>query len=175
MENSIEIVDVFFIFRLITIDGHAILKENNYNLEEGMLMDYQKLSSSGSSTSSTSSSSSSSSGSINSGSSGSAKAGLGDRFEHEEFCLICWDGGDLLVCDKCPASYHTKCLSSRGLLSSGKQGIGGSSFICPHHRCSVCGRGSTAAGGLIIACTECATSFCEEHEPTKGNIFNGIC
>ena len=37
-------------------------------------------------------------------------------------------------------------------------------FVCPHHSCSVCGRTSQSAGGLLMSCTECMKSFCEDHE-----------
>jgi chromodomain-helicase-DNA-binding protein 4 len=30
--------------------------------------------------------------------------------EHQEFCRICKDGGELLCCDSCPSAYHTFCL-----------------------------------------------------------------
>lgn len=30
--------------------------------------------------------------------------------EHQEFCRICKDGGELLCCDSCPSAYHTYCL-----------------------------------------------------------------
>ena len=31
--------------------------------------------------------------------------------DHMEFCTICKDGGDLLICDTCPHSYHLNCLN----------------------------------------------------------------
>ena len=31
--------------------------------------------------------------------------------EHYEYCMVCKDGGDLLLCDTCPCSYHMKCLN----------------------------------------------------------------
>ena len=130
--------------RLIHIEGYSILKENNYDLEEGMLKTHSK----------------------NVTKKPSSKHSNKIQFDHEAHCMVCWDGGDLLLCDRCPGAYHKKCLSSRGLVMTG-QSSRGNQFICPHHRCSVCGRGSSAAGGLIIACTECETSFCEEHEPSK--------
>jgi len=34
-----------------------------------------------------------------------------DDDEHQEFCRVCKDGGELLCCDSCPAAYHTHCLS----------------------------------------------------------------
>ncbi|XP_046678885.1 LOW QUALITY PROTEIN: chromodomain-helicase-DNA-binding protein Mi-2 homolog [Homalodisca vitripennis] len=34
-----------------------------------------------------------------------------DDDEHQEFCRVCKDGGELLCCDSCPAAYHTHCLN----------------------------------------------------------------
>jgi len=31
--------------------------------------------------------------------------------DHMEFCTVCKDGGDLLICDTCPHSYHLNCLN----------------------------------------------------------------
>nr|XP_039267444.1 chromodomain-helicase-DNA-binding protein 3-like [Styela clava] len=31
--------------------------------------------------------------------------------DHMEFCTVCKDGGDLLICDTCPNSYHLNCLN----------------------------------------------------------------
>lgn len=33
-----------------------------------------------------------------------------DDDEHQEFCRVCKDGGELLCCDSCPTAYHTFCL-----------------------------------------------------------------
>ncbi|KAJ1617298.1 hypothetical protein T492DRAFT_1151981 [Pavlovales sp. CCMP2436] len=30
----------------------------------------------------------------------------GRDYEHEGHCMACWDGGELVCCDLCPASYH---------------------------------------------------------------------
>jgi chromodomain-helicase-DNA-binding protein 4 len=30
--------------------------------------------------------------------------------DHQEFCRVCKDGGELLCCDSCPSAYHTFCL-----------------------------------------------------------------
>lgn len=35
----------------------------------------------------------------------------GHDYENENFCLQCWDGGDLMCCDRCPAAFHSECLS----------------------------------------------------------------
>ena len=34
-----------------------------------------------------------------------------DMDDHMEFCSTCKDGGDLLICDTCPHSYHLNCLN----------------------------------------------------------------
>lgn len=34
-----------------------------------------------------------------------------DDDEHQEFCRVCKDGGELLCCDQCPSAYHTFCLN----------------------------------------------------------------
>lgn len=48
--------------------------------------------------------------------------------EHYEFCMVCKDGGDLLLCDTCPCSYHMKCLNPpMGIVPDGD-------WSCP--RCS---------------------------------------
>lgn len=33
-----------------------------------------------------------------------------ERDEHQEFCTVCRDGGELICCERCPASYHIQCL-----------------------------------------------------------------
>ena len=41
-----------------------------------------------------------------------AEAGGADSDdEHEPYCRFCDDGGDIICCDRCPASYHLGCLS----------------------------------------------------------------
>jgi hypothetical protein len=43
----------------------------------------------------------------------------GHDYENEDFCLRCWDGGDLMCCDRCPASYHKGCLDKAALKGGG--------------------------------------------------------
>ena len=41
----------------------------------------------------------------------------GRDYEHDDVCLICWDGGNLICCDQCSASFHANCLKSSGYAS----------------------------------------------------------
>jgi hypothetical protein len=60
---------------------------------------------------------------------------------------VCWDGGDLICCDVCPAAYHAECLGQDiAHLTSRNH------WACPHHSCATCGRGPQASGGLLFRC-----------------------
>ncbi|XP_060558085.1 chromodomain-helicase-DNA-binding protein 5-like [Ruditapes philippinarum] len=48
--------------------------------------------------------------------------------DHNEFCRVCKDGGELMCCDTCPSSYHPHCLNPP------VKGIPDGHWICP--RCS---------------------------------------
>jgi len=37
---------------------------------------------------------------------------------HDDSCLICADGGDLMCCEKCPSTYHPRCIGLQVGLSS---------------------------------------------------------
>lgn len=58
---------------------------------------------------------------------------------------VCWDGGELVCCDVCPAAYHAECLGQDPTHLEAKQ-----HWACPHHACGACGRGPAAAGGLLF-------------------------
>ena len=93
----------------------------------------------------------------------------GRDYENEELCLRCWIGGDLMLCDRCPAAYHELCLDSEQL--SSKLAM---YWMCPHHSCTVCKRTAGAVGGLLFRCSECPTAYCEDHLPVDAAI-NGRC
>lgn len=79
------------------------------------------------------------------------------KIDHQDFCQTCWDGGELLTCQRCPRSYHRKCLGRDPRTKS----FGGS-FNCPQHECYDCGAKTTDAGGLIFRCRWCDKGFCED-------------
>ena len=150
--------------RILTVDGERVLRENNYTMSEGI----DTFSGGTKSTSSSSSSSSKKSPKGSPRANEYAKTMKGKNWVHDSWCLICWDGGKMLCCDRCPASFHERCLESHGYLGRTAAGIQKDVFVCPQHMCRSCGRRATAAGGVLIACTECPACFCEEHEPDVG-------
>ena len=83
----------------------------------------------------------------------SKKQVAGRDYKHQDHCQNCWDGGEILCCDACPAAYHTTCLAevpnSRG------------KWMCPHHSCAQCDRKALAAG-LLFRCDVCPSAYCED-------------
>ncbi len=94
----------------------------------------------------------------------------GRDYQNESHCLSCWDGGDIVMCDFCPASYHPTCLGFK----DAEEMTGGSTmgWSCPHHSCDDCGRKAAAAGGLLFRCSVCPSAFCEDHLPLNTPIVN---
>ncbi|KAL8264923.1 hypothetical protein R6Q59_023053 [Mikania micrantha] len=71
--------------------------------------------------------------------------------DSEEWCFVCKDGGDLIICEHkdCLKSYHPECVTFDD--SSGKSK---SRFICDLHKCENCRRTSD------FQCYCCPTSVC---------------
>jgi hypothetical protein len=63
-------------------------------------------------------------------------------------------------CPLCPVSLHAACLKlpSYGLADTDKSAWARSG--CPQHRCTVCKRSASNAGGLIFRCVDCLTALC---------------
>ncbi|BDA46823.1 probable global transcription activator SNF2L1 [Coccomyxa sp. Obi] len=136
--------------RLITIDGHAVLKENNYSLEQGEPSVFAREAKR----------------TAMPVIDGRRKRQVpGVDYHHSEFCQVCWDGGDVVLCDGCPAAYHPECL---GLTMQELDAV--KTWKCPHHHCGECGRAATKAGGLLFACQACDAAFCEDHLPADAHF-----
>ncbi|KAF2180072.1 ISWI chromatin-remodeling complex ATPase ISW2 [Zopfia rhizophila CBS 207.26] len=80
------------------------------------------------------------------------------EIQHEEHCLICYDGGELIMCKGCPRSYHYDCLEPT--YQAKVKGWNG--FFCPQHECVDCGKKTSDAGGLMYRCRWCQYGYCED-------------
>ena len=136
----------------IEIDGHTVLKANNYSLEEGEQSVYarevkQKKQAEK-----------------------RARAQVAGRdYGHSSTCQVCWDGGDIVCCDLCPASVHAECIGlTQNELAKATR------WACPHHACHDCGRKAAAVGGMLFRCEACPRAFCEDHLPSTAEII-GQC
>lgn len=86
----------------------------------------------------------------------------GRDFDHQDHCQACWDGGDIILCDNCPLSFHMSCLRLKRL-PAGK-------WSCPHHKCTSCCRTSSAAA-LLFRCEVCPLAYCEDCLPAEASII----
>ncbi|KAL9231156.1 hypothetical protein vseg_006414 [Gypsophila vaccaria] len=71
------------------------------------------------------------------------------RDDHDDSCMICADGGDLMCCDKCPSTYHPRCL--------GFEGVPQDEWQCPYCRCRYCDRDSSSE--LLLTCVQCLKKY----------------
>ncbi|GAB4835029.1 hypothetical protein Ancab_033296 [Ancistrocladus abbreviatus] len=63
---------------------------------------------------------------------------------HDDSCIICADGGDMICCKKCPSVYHANCLKAEGELPN--------DWLCPYCECKYCNNAS--ADGDHPGCCE---------------------
>jgi hypothetical protein len=90
--------------------------------------------------------------------------------DEEEFCHICGDGGNLIICEfrGCPRVYHMSCL---GIDIQPK-----GTWRCPLHYCQTCKTGfnvkatENTPSSIIphATCSNCPTSYCLSH------IYNNL-
>jgi len=90
----------------------------------------------------------------------------GVPWESQDMCQICGDGGELMLCPRCPVSVHAQCV-----------GIGDAqNFLsCSHHRCVYCHKNQSGAGGMLFPCQACPASFCEDCLPDKTHRMLNAC
>jgi hypothetical protein len=39
------------------------------------------------------------------------------NWTHDDVCMACGDGGELLLCNMCPAAYHLECIGAEKVRS----------------------------------------------------------
>ena len=134
------------------IDGHTVLKANNYSLEEGESSVFARETK------------------RKKNETKKPRAQVAGRdYGHSYTCQACWDGGDIVCCDLCPVSVHAECIGmTQGEIAKATR------WGCPHHSCAECGRKSAAVGGMLFRCESCPRAFCEDHLPGDAEII-GEC
>jgi hypothetical protein len=60
-----------------------------------------------------------------------------------------------LDCSRCPVAIHSRCLSLPQY-----RGQGLATSACPMHKCTLCHRSASSAGGLILRCVRCTVCLC---------------
>jgi len=89
-----------------------------------------------------------------------------DESEHQEYCEVCQQGGEIILCDTCPKAYHLVCLDPE--LDEAPEG----KWSCPHCEtngpenqmideedehmefCRVC-----KEGGELLCCDSCPSAY----------------
>ncbi|PAN50166.1 hypothetical protein PAHAL_9G502900 [Panicum hallii] len=84
--------------------------------------------------------------------------------ESDSICSVCHDGGEILLCDNCPSSYHHDCV--------GLEAIPEGSWYCPSCRCNICNLSdydpdtSQFTEKTIVYCDQCEREYhvgCTRH------------
>lgn len=70
-----------------------------------------------------------------------AEEGDGYETDHQDYCEVCQQGGEIILCDTCPRAYHLVCLDPE--LEKAPEG----KWSCPH---CVSGVGPMGAGGQVV-------------------------
>ncbi|KAM0873482.1 hypothetical protein ACQ4PT_038041 [Festuca glaucescens] len=91
--------------------------------------------------------------------------------DEEVVCFICFDGGDLVVCDRrgCPKVYHPSCVKRDDAFFQGR-----SKWNCGWHICSSCEK--AAVNYMCYTCTFSVCKACIKHGKffsVRGN--KGFC
>ncbi|KAK7246969.1 hypothetical protein RIF29_41842 [Crotalaria pallida] len=73
--------------------------------------------------------------------------------ENDYTCSVCQTGGDLILCDHCPSSFHAKCV--------GLKRIPGGDWFCPLCLCTVCRKSITERpeDEHFLTCFQCELKY----------------
>ncbi|CAO2815464.1 unnamed protein product [Amaranthus hypochondriacus] len=73
-----------------------------------------------------------------------------------DVCSVCCDGGELILCDRCPSAFHATCLKL--------QDIPKGDWFCPSCRCGICGENYSdntkySTEKNILSCHQCERQY----------------
>ncbi|CAH9094135.1 unnamed protein product [Cuscuta europaea] len=80
-----------------------------------------------------------------------------DTNQNDHICSICHDGGELILCDQCPSSFHTSCL--------GLKVVPDGDWFCPSCCCGICGQSKfnkkpdEVTDESILYCHQCGHQY----------------
>ncbi|KAK1276473.1 hypothetical protein QJS04_geneDACA011700 [Acorus gramineus] len=81
---------------------------------------------------------------------GFVNVGVGDLDPTDDTCGVCGDGGNLIICDNCPSTFHQDCL----LLMALPEG----NWYCPYCSCTFC----KLAEHTMLTCYQCGKKYHRE-------------
>ncbi|KAH7882573.1 P-loop containing nucleoside triphosphate hydrolase protein [Phlebopus sp. FC_14] len=82
------------------------------------------------------------------------------KYESEDWCIYCRDGGEVVVCSQCPRVFHPQC---HGITPAQLKRM--ASIPCSQHNCAECHRNTAQSGGMLFRCQTCPQAFCEDCLP----------
>ncbi|KAL6341095.1 hypothetical protein AAG906_032210 [Vitis piasezkii] len=75
--------------------------------------------------------------------------------ENDHICSVCHYGGDLVLCDHCPSSFHKSCLGLKTLPEG--------DWFCPSCCCGICGEnkfdGGSEQDNVVFSCYQCERQY----------------
>ncbi|KAJ6520387.1 P-loop containing nucleoside triphosphate hydrolase protein [Mycena sanguinolenta] len=80
------------------------------------------------------------------------------RFEWEDYCIACREGGEVVICSHCPRVFHAGCHPTMTAAEVNRATL----INCSQHLCCQCSRSTAAVGGLLLRCQTCPQAFCTD-------------
>ncbi|MED6145964.1 hypothetical protein PIB30_030048 [Stylosanthes scabra] len=89
--------------------------------------------------------------------------------ENDNVCSVCHYGGDLILCDQCPSSFHGICV--------GLEDVPDGEWFCPSCRCAVCGESKIEEEEEdFLVCAQCEHKYhircLEDKDATNSRRYN---
>ncbi|KAE8735618.1 putative 20G-Fe(II) oxidoreductase [Hibiscus syriacus] len=76
--------------------------------------------------------------------------------KNDDICSVCQYGGELILCDQCPSSFHKNCL--------GLKTVPDGDWFCPSCCCGICGQhnlkdGANMVDDRLFMCAQCSHKY----------------